>query len=234
MNSVMIYALGRTGSYSLCNILNLHPSLRLLNEPFNLDNPNRFPVDREEDIDNALKIIFTRSNAIKHVWDPSGWPFGDTGLNRKLVLKFDYVILLVRRCVFDRIVSAEICRQANIWHILKAPERNIIDNLDYGPLNEGTIRWHVENEWGILEEYDRFLNDNGIKYQWAFYEDIFQNQALGLKKIDKIIEFLGLPAFSKPDRDRIRPMLNSKNKIATGQVFSRIPNYKELREKYTG
>jgi LPS sulfotransferase NodH len=232
VKSVILFALARTGSHSLCDILNQHGSLRFINEPFNKSNPYYFPINDEEDVDRSLREILTQVNAIKHVWDPSGWPFKDTGLNRKLVQKFDQVILLARRSVFDRIVSAEICRQSKVWHIWEEHQRKVIDDLDYGPLNEAVIRWHVENEYFLMEECKSLLDSKGICYYCVYYEDIFQDEAFGMATINKILEFLGLPAFAEGDRARIRPILDSGNKIATERVLSRIPNYQELRGKY--
>ncbi|GGA93593.1 Stf0 family sulfotransferase [Puia dinghuensis] len=231
---VIIFALARTGSESLYNIFNLHENLECISEPFNKSNNYTYHAGNEEELSSSLNDIRGQFNLIKHVWDPKGWPFQDASLNKSLVRRFKKVIFLNRKSVFERLVSAEICRQSKVWHIRTLDQRKIIDELEFSPLNERAIQWAVENENRIVKQYIDFFNAEQIAFYEVYYEDIFHSETRGLQRIDEMLDFMELNHFSGKYEVTLRSLLNRENKIVTENVLSRIPNYLEMKNKYAG
>src|SRR6185436_5163570 len=87
----VIFTLARTGSTTLIKLLNCHPTIKSIFEPFNTG--NRSPISNRADllrhshgIDIALQWVWQQCNGIKHVWHPNGWPFADDpSLNEKVL-----------------------------------------------------------------------------------------------------------------------------------------------------
>ena len=106
----LIMSLPRCGSTTLMNVLNCHPDIRCLREPFNPDQAGNTYLGRVHDLgslDVVLRHIWRCYNGVKHVWEPSGWPFGrGMGFNLALAMRPDVrILLLTRTNHLQRIVS---------------------------------------------------------------------------------------------------------------------------------
>ena len=80
------------------NVLNCHPDIRCLREPFNPDQAGNTYLGRVHDLgslDVVLRHIWRGYNGVKHVWEPSGWPFGrGMGFNLAVTHQPIYTICL--------------------------------------------------------------------------------------------------------------------------------------------
>ena len=71
----LIFSLARCGSESLVSILNCHPEILCVSEPFNRDNFDGQYLNRVKDettLREALADLWKEYTGIKHVWDPAG------------------------------------------------------------------------------------------------------------------------------------------------------------------
>src|SRR5271169_3144199 len=91
----------RTGSTTLAALLNCHPEINCLIEPFH---PRRYggqfhgmAIERRK-IQPVLDLIWCRWTCIKHVWEPNGWPFPENPeLNDAVIGEAKGVLFLTRR-----------------------------------------------------------------------------------------------------------------------------------------
>lgn len=155
----LIYALPRTGSTTLLHILNLHPNIRLANEPHVAKNP---PYD------------VTVHTGMKHVWLPNGFPFADPKRNDELLLGARNVIVLNRRNGLQRIVCREMCMQSGIWGCSRY-ERQAIMNFRFKPLELDKLRAELALESAARVHPGLTLSEKGKLFMAVWYEDLFRS-----------------------------------------------------------
>ena len=142
----MIFTPTRTGSTTLQRLLNCHPAVHCVWEPFNPTHGAIAGVGREirdfADLEAALQHLSTRSNGFKHVWRPGGFPFPEgSGLNDRMLLRGDSkVIMLGRRNALQRAISEHISKQMRIWTIDCEAHRQRIEQHVFQPLDIEMLR----------------------------------------------------------------------------------------------
>src|ERR1700690_3290485 len=109
MNKLFVIdSLPRTGSTTLARLLNCHPDIRCLIEPFHPLYHGHFHVMamQAKSVEPVLNLIRHRWNGIKHVWEVrDDWPFRDhPELNEAVALNADRIICLERRNLLRRYV----------------------------------------------------------------------------------------------------------------------------------
>jgi hypothetical protein len=182
------------------NVLNCHPEVRCLREPFNPDQSGNAYLGRVHDfasLDSTIAGIWQAHNGIKHVWDWRGWPFGkDMTLNLRLTAQSGVrVILLTRRNHLQRLISYEIAAQTNIWQyedIAKAGTDATPRELS--PLDPASLRREIHQARAATELVRNALRTNQTPFQELSYEDIYApntDLAYGLRRVNEILEFLG-------------------------------------------
>src|SRR5262245_30663058 len=107
----LLFAMERTGSTTLGYVLNCHPSIRCVHEPFNPDcrSPAGDPAPKNLALlESELKRLWGANNGIKHVWLPDGGPFRrGSNLNKRLLCRpGQRVLFLNRRNILRRLVSS--------------------------------------------------------------------------------------------------------------------------------
>jgi len=116
---VLLFAHPRSGSSNLYQILQLHPALEILEEPFNENFVNWQPENKDylglvrdvESLDEQLAEIFTRFNGVKVL----NYQLDDE-LVEHLLLRPDFCVMFVRRRnVLQTVVSNLIAEQTNLW-----------------------------------------------------------------------------------------------------------------------
>lgn len=115
-NKFLLFSLSRCGSTNLMHSLNCHSDIHCLHEPFNPDRLRRQYGSQVTDLASLRQVmaeIWRTHNGIKHVWEPSGWPFArHSTLNQCLLLEAEArVIFLRRRNTLRRIVSNHMSMQ---------------------------------------------------------------------------------------------------------------------------
>ena len=103
------------------NVLNCHPDISCLREPFNPDISGMRFLERVVSLraaDETLADIWSTYDGIKHVWDETGGPFGsDISYNLQLLAQPGVrVLVLNRRNQLQRLVSLELAKQTQTWH----------------------------------------------------------------------------------------------------------------------
>lgn len=237
----IIFSLARCGSTTLTRIVNCYPGIRCVIEPFTPSNESTKyrSVSDSDVLDSALAEIWQEYNGIKHIWDPSGFPFGDTlELNRRLLLDSpSRIIFLTRRNNLRRIVSDEISWQTQVWGTFSDADRQRVLEFAYQPLRIERIEWQIDADAKTVPAVLQMLSEANKPTLELFYEDIFDERAEleeRLRKIDVICRFLGA---GKVQDDSSRRLIESlldhkRGKLNSAETYGRIPRIREIEKRF--
>jgi len=257
-NRIIIFALARTASTSIMNMLNVHKSIYAISEPLNVLNKDFImelgfegicekEISKFSELDEALGKIFLQFNLVKHVWHPSGFPFieSDPGyafnktfsINDYLLSKFDFVVFLKRRNILKRLVSSLMSMQSGIWDSYTTEVSRKPEEFTYKPLNTEVIEWHLKNE-RVYEDYFRnTLKSNKVKYVEIFQEDIYNSNLSAEEKFQKFFDlsdFLELPRNYNHDQTMVLGdyLYSKKHKQNSLESYKKVPNIEEIEETF--
>jgi hypothetical protein len=238
----IIFSLPRCGSTTLARALNCYPGIRCALEPFIPENRTaKFgAISSADELDAALAGIWAEYNGIKHVWYPTGWPFGGgtLTLNRELLRHSDAkVIFLTRRNELLRIVSGEMSRQTEIWGDFTEEQRTWVRGFAYQPLTPRHIEQQMSAVAAALTELKDTLRESGASALEVQYEDIFAADvylAERLRVLARLRDFVGAPEGYPALADyAAAELLNPVNsKLNLDQTYERIPNIDEIDRRF--
>lgn len=232
---LVLFAHARSGSSSLYQILQSHPQLHILEEPFNEgftdwhpDAPNYLELITDTlSLDEQLEHIFQSYNGIKVLNYQLPEPLYIHMLQRP-DLK---VIFLYRRNLLQSIVSGMLAEQSSIWKKWEM-ERPIQDYYEHlAPLSISDIRKHI----GWLQEGLAFYGQvisalPQDKRLILVYEDVYfgmpDERAAWL---GRIWQFLNLdPVESSAVQQYLDPHFA---KINSHETYQFIPNVDEINQQ---
>lgn len=235
-NKFLIFALPRTGSSTLLQILNLHEDIKCVYEPFNVDKRYyKFEKDIEDEnqLTDAINFIYSKNNGIKHIWNTDGWPFlKQPSLNKSILLKGGKIIFLQRKNILQRIVSCQISWQTNLWD---KEDKDKIANHRFTMLDAELIKLTLENEKNYLQEWKDYLKNSHIDFMEVYYEDIFSNNLSfdeKLKVLDNIFSFLGYPRSSDLCLIELKKLVDTSNKMSSDDLYLNIPKIKKIDARF--
>jgi sulfotransferase family protein len=198
-NCFIIDGLPRTGTTTLARILNCHPDISCLIEPFH---PRRYDGQfhrmamNNDSVKSALALIKYRWNGLKHVWSPdTGWPFtGKPALNEELVLSGWRIVFVQRRNFLKRYVSHAISKALDFWIGTKQQFSTQLGNAPLPELDPEMLRCALKFEREAMESRSAFLREKGVEHVTFFYEDFYGPQVTRgqqLKILNDVLGFLG-------------------------------------------
>lgn len=232
----VLFAHGRGGSSNLLKILQLHPSLRVAEEPFHKkyhewhpDEPNYIDLITDiSSLEEQLRALFAKYNGIKVL----NYQLPEE-VYAHLLLKPDLkVIYLKRRNLLQATVSLFIAEQTGVWKMwdLKSdidsvyarleplPLEEFADNLDYGI----ELRAYYGQVIARKPEEGRLMVD---------YEDLYtENMRRNREQVAGIFRFLGLES---PASERFDYYLDPRaSKLNYSGIHARLPNAREIEERF--
>ncbi|MEJ7809527.1 MAG: hypothetical protein WKG32_03835 [Gemmatimonadaceae bacterium] len=232
----ILFAHARSGSSNLLKALQLHPRLRIAEEPFHHQYDEWNPgepryVDLITDIpslERALAELFARYDGLK-VLD---YQLPEE-LYTHLLLKSDLrVIFLRRRNMLRAVVSNFIAKQTGIWkmwdltgdlasayaNLRPIPLDEVADTLDYG-------RELREYYLGVMarKPADARLM---LEYEALYTDDVAQNR----EALRGVFAFLGLDMPATPALDYYLDPRASK--INNEQTYGYVPNIEAINERF--
>ena len=240
----MIYSPSRTGSTTLVRLLNCHPAIRCVWEPFNPTHRAIFAIHSQEilrshgggGLEAALKYLATTCNGFKHVWHPGGWPFEDPQLNDRMLLLGDAkVIMLRRRNALQRAISERISQQMGIWTIYSEDDRRHIRQHQFAPLDVEQLRQDIAVVQAEEKRLYELIGASGKAWRAVSYEEIFSPGAsmeAGMAAVKSLWEFLGVEALADPARlEMVRQLLDpAMTGFGNAAAYERVPNIQEVEK----
>jgi hypothetical protein len=251
----IIFSLSRCGSTTICRVLHYHSYLSCLNEPpFVLTNCT------EKELHDRAEVLRGQGSGMKHVWDPSGYPFrsdhnprvGDMNqharrwveLNEALLGRGGQKIIFLRRNnQLQRTVSDLLGQQTDIWgpsfdapaHVDEGTNyRSRIRAAKIGAINTDVLEWYMTH----IPEMEKRLRRAAGKNPCLdlYYEDIFGNDvsiAERLSIYSRILNFLGYPTeASNYDASSVMTLLRPAGKLNTSDTYSKITNLRQIEEMF--
>jgi hypothetical protein len=237
-NHFLIFSLCRSGSTNLALALDAQPGIRCLREPFNPDEHGDTylaQVVDETTLRRCVHQIRLEYNGIKHVFHPSGWPFGKLQeLNRFLVGMHDQkVVFIRRRNVLKRLVSYQISCQSKVWHLHEEESPDRFRDFRFGPLDIDLIRSELSKEYRVLADYSAIAARSSAGLMTVWYEDLYAENGCGdlaasLNEIQKILAFLGHAPAEPEVLHKMAPYLAPQSRLNSVESYSRVPNIHEV------
>jgi len=233
--ALVILAHARSGSTTLGNILELHPEISILGEPFN---PRRhrwrkgnhcYANDLDETpamLDRVLEGIFAEYDGIKHLYEQI-----PIKLNRHLLRKPYRFIFLHRKNVVRAMVSREISMQSRHWNsnkqrILQHP----FEDVDLEAFGRKLERLKKRNAMFI-----RFGRENTPHFRVLAYEDLYDRDLRQQHRlIEDLFEYLGVqPLTAAGDIRRMDTLLDARQtKLNNHDTYRLIPNIDEIEARF--
>jgi hypothetical protein len=162
MYPFILFSLPRTGSTTLLRVMNWHPGIKCVFEPFSPANPAKFAnqcnlLRQTRGLPVAVRWLWGICNGFKHVWMADGWPFADErDLNRQLVTEMGACIVLVhRRNALRRAISMQISDQMQLWIVNTDEDKRRIQQHTFMPLDIGLLRAEI----AASKEQERWARD---------------------------------------------------------------------------
>jgi hypothetical protein len=238
----VIDSLPRTGSTTLARLLNTHPDIRCLVEPFH---PLRYDGQfhkmalQAQSVEPALNLIWHRWSGIKHVWQASskGAPFPrNPDLNDGIVLGAGRVVFLQRRNLLRRYVSARISQQLCFWIGTRQEYLARLENIQLREFEPASVLQEIEKDRAGIEQRLRLLREHDIHTLHLFYEDLFGDDATSTKQseiMNGILRFLGYREISDGDfMQQWAPLLDKNTyQWASAEVYRMIPGIEQLEHE---
>ncbi len=240
----LLFAIARSGCTTLMRLLNCHPEIRCIDEPFNLNNFQGQYFERVKDVaslDETLEDIWRCHNGIKHAWDPTGTPFTlRPYLNEHLVLRSDQKILFLnRRNTLRRIVSLRIAQQTQIWHVTNKSDRSRLANFEFQPINTSYLDMgcFLELEREIIASYKQLLTGHNADFLELWYEDLYESGLTAGEKLDRlneILRFLGKsPITDEATVSAVNALFDPGNsKLNSPDTYRKIPGIDEVERQF--
>ena len=231
---LIFFAHPRSGSSSLFQILQLHPALHLLEEPFNEhfthwcpDNPNyRDQIHDAASLDAQLAAIFTDYNGLK-VLD---YQLPDDLIVHLLHRSDTHVLFLRRRNLLQTVVSNLIAEQTQVWQKwdMTQPLEDYYRKLQ--PLDIADVQRRVIELQQHLEFCEAVIDArSGIASLKLVYEDLYFASAEQRKEqIAALWPWLGVAALGA---EQIQYYLDpAEVKINSAATYAWLPNAREIEE----
>lgn len=229
---LVVVAHPRSGSNSLVEILDCHPELTLLDEPFNEDFSTWLPANpdyraRATDVTSLDRVV----DGI--LADYSGFKVHTYQLEMELLAHLLgrrdlYVVFLRRRNLLETVVSNLIAEQTGLWAAWDR-ERALEDYYtDLAPLSvedvRGKLRWTREN----LAEVAAILRARSDRLVLELcYEDLFLGDwSTRWRLVESLWSHLGLPPCEKSWVGRF--LENTSFRMGRSATYGRLPNLAEI------
>ena len=232
MAKFVIFAHARTGSTSLARVLAESKDVKMAIEPFHPDFSKWNPKERnyskfiknEKTMNDALDELFRKYSAIKVLDYQFPKKIYFEMLGRK-DLKF---LFLRRKNLLEAAISTAVGEQTKEWH--KQGNQKVYDNLK--PVDIDEIAKWIKYIGKLSETYFSYLEKNRSNdFLPLYYEDLYSEDLENNRKTLKAIcDFLDITL--PPDVVIEKYMTPSKAKINYKNIYSRIPNYQEIMERF--
>ena len=229
----ILFAHPRSGSTNLANLLNLHPNLSILVEPFHENfhlwspnNPNYLEqVVDAESLDTQLDRIFETYNGIKTV----NWPLPFELYAHMLSDEQRRIIFLRRQNMLKAGMSNAISKRIGVWK-----KQDLPSNADalYGGLGDIPVTEIIEWVQAVKKDMDRYeaILDSrpACTVKKLTYEALYEADPLQKETFKKLFDFLGVKHFRSDEMSGLWD--KGRNQMNTETTYRLVQNHREIEE----
>jgi hypothetical protein len=237
----VIDSLPRTGSTTLARLLDCHPDIKCLVEPFH---PRRYNGQyyrmamQAKSVESALNLIWHRWNGIKHVWvGPTGFPFPqDSELNNGIILSASHVIFLERRNLLRRYVSSMISRQLDFWIGTRQEFQARLENIQLRELEPNIVFEEIRKDKLATERRLELLRAHNLRFMHLIYEEVFGegvSYSRQFETLNAVLNFLGYNEVAEGEfQQKWAPLLDRDTyQWASVDIYRMIPGIERLEQE---
>jgi hypothetical protein len=232
-----IVSLPRCGSTTLARLLNCHPGVECLIEPFH---PSRYGGRFHEmaigarSVRGVLDLIWARYAGIKHVWESDGWPFpAMPELNEEIVSASSRTIVLIRRNWLRRVVSNYLCRHTGVWIGTRSDFLRSLNGRRLRPLSPDGVITQIRQDKEAVSGCLTAVARAGAATMILDYEDVFDENKSDEQRfqfVNALLAFIDRPpvthdVFMQVWRPYFEPVTF---RWASPEVYRRIPGIADL------
>ena len=243
---VLVFSPPRCGSTTLLRLLDAHPDLDLVYEPFNPARAPQFGASTAAtrgEVRRRLARIGERHSGFKHVWNPFGWPFPAESALNECVLReaADRTLVLERRNRLRQVVSNAMAQQSGGYHrraqYPEGDEEERVRGFEYGPLAPREIEAFLTRLPVSLERHRSVLAATGrpfleLRFEDWLGEDLDRDRRRNA--VGEVFSFLGL-SLAEVDADRVDPLLDpSQARVNDAASYRRVPDIEAIEERFGG
>ena len=236
MTKFIIFAHARSGSTSLTRALDLHPALKLAEEPFSkkysLWHPGRKNfidhITDAESLEVALSELFSEFDGIKIL----DYQLPEEIYAHMLLLPQYKVIYLRRRNLLQTIVSGFIAEQTSVWHISNLDDESAKTYQRLEPISLSELEKRLEYAQELRSYYEKIcLKRPAGSTLLVGYEDLYGGGLMESRRtLEHILEFLGVAI---PDMSLFDYYLDPKQSKINGlSQYELIPNFREIEDRF--
>jgi len=231
---LIIFAHPRSGSTNLLRVLQLHPELDLLEEPFNEEHAvwRRFHREHRQritDMDSfasVLREIYAEYDGFKTL----AYQLPEE-LNRSMLLAPERKIVFHRRRnLLQAVVSGLISAQTGLWNPAAAQAPLLDYYAELRPLSLEKAAGRLNYERSMIDFYADLLSHlPASRCLNLFYEDFFLAPPAERElQLTRLFEFLEVEPVSITAADRyINP---ARARLNSEETYARVPNLREIDE----
>jgi hypothetical protein len=229
---LIVFAHARSGSSSLYEMLQLHPELDVLHEPFHPSRGKWVPPRRDfrseihdaASLDAVLREIFADYDGLNTLAYQL-----PTELNRSMLLAPRRKIVFIRRRnLLKSVVSALIAEQTELWKPWEAKKPVLEYYAELRPLSMDEARAQLEETHRTIELYRQLLASlPPDRCHEVVFEDFFlvppdEKRA----RLREVFAFLEL---EPPEGQAVERFLDPAHaQLNTDETYARVPNLREL------
>ena len=237
---IMILAPGRSGSTSLLKVLDCHPAIKGLEEPFHKVGGKervgheyyiRFVHDADS-FYSTVDQIFKDYNCIKHMMHDVPVAYHQ-GVFKRNDLR---IIFLYRKNTLRKSMSQFISRQTAVWAGGDQSKSKIFNHtFEHIPVRK--IKKRMERQLARESDYRGMLDDLGVEYFDLPHENLYGERKdfqCRTRVVEEILDFCGYDKealFQEPMMSRVKAWLEPKMKLNSEDSYRLIPNIDEIEEQ---
>jgi hypothetical protein len=233
-----ILGLARTGTTSICNIVNrLFPDL-CLTEPFNpvLYGGKYHRRVFECGLEKSLLEILDIYGGIKHVWGNNGWPFvNQESYNDEIFThSWDKVLVISRRNHLKRIISGAIAKQTNVWHVRRPEDQVRRKETEFSPILPMYVDARLDIDRKLMQNALQRIRQRSFPYLEVEFDSVFNPRRRMLERVDEIVGILSFLDIKTPPAAGaiFGELLNMESQNASQDLYLQIPNIAEIEQKF--
>lgn len=220
MNKFIIFGSYRCGTTTLCQIFDAN-NAPVLQEPFgkNVINKSRIEKLCKYSVDEILKEIFQKYDAIKHQHDQLKI---DANLS---ILKKYPIIYIYRKNFFESAISFNLFLKTRIWASYQVGFKESYCKPIY--LNSQDVYESAKQYEKYTFYYLNYLKESNANFFPISYEELYSGK--GFEKIKEIFDFLKRPIINEK---KIHELLSPKYKLNKKPWSETIKNYSNIQKHF--
>ncbi len=220
----IVFAHPRSGSTTLANVLNAHPDLSVLMEPF-LDPKYSDRIVDCQSLDAQLDGIFATYDGIKVI----SWPLAFELYAHMLADKGRRVVFLRRQNILEASLSCAISHRTGAWQKKDLPSKPeaLYEAIGEIPISE--ISEWIKAVQEVMNLYEAIVDSRSPGTAMKItYEELYGSTRLQEETLHRIFDFLGV---RRVQSQEISELLDKgRSQMNTQETYRWVRNYREIDE----